>query len=385
MRRTVAIVISGVMVLSACVIFGSYGSIPLNTSCSLDGITLSLDSCPTFVIDDEATSSMSEKQLEKKQSIVSSLNLAIQDRPELAGMLSADMIDGGSNDYYYEGGESFFKVLGEFADENYSKAQRMFPVVTCDEFYYSTAVGYAIANSWDREPLEAENPLYDDSISKDASTERYITIHPTFDEIMIHGFWAVFFNDLFKMNIDNSDSLVELENTDVESILNNPINTDMPVACQIAFMPFVESYAQWFPKQSMSSKERRDYSVGVEYGGNNVLTRSLANALYEYGLSCENEILTEPFVEIGTEAMTYILHIQDTVSQRGDVEHTVGDLGVGSWRFASYYKTDIVDKLRIGTVAVNFAVGRNDVKAGMLADCAIDTGIINTGPLESEK
>ena len=87
MRKVPIILLAIVVAVSMCFVFTSCGSI----SCSLDGIVLSLDSHPTFVIDDEAKSSMSEQQLEEKNAIVSSLNRAIKDRPELADMLSAGM------------------------------------------------------------------------------------------------------------------------------------------------------------------------------------------------------------------------------------------------------------------------------------------------------
>lgn len=128
MRRVVAVVISGLMVLSTCVVFTSCGEVDKSldeNACSLDGISLSVDDKPLFVIDEEAKSSMNQKQVEKKNALISSLNRVIQDRPELAGMLEANIIDGGSNDYVYEGSESFLRVVGEFADENFSKAKRM--------------------------------------------------------------------------------------------------------------------------------------------------------------------------------------------------------------------------------------------------------------------
>ena len=67
MRRLVSALVSGLMVVSICAVFTSCGSV----SCSLDNITLSLDSNPTFVLDEETTSSMSQEQFEEKQSIVS--------------------------------------------------------------------------------------------------------------------------------------------------------------------------------------------------------------------------------------------------------------------------------------------------------------------------
>jgi len=218
MRRIVSIVISGVMVLSACVIFGSCGSIPLNTSCSLDGIVLSLDSYPTCVLDDETTSSMDEQQLDETNRIVSSFNRAIGDRPELADMLSADMIDGASNDYVYEGGESFFKAVGEFADENYSKARRMFQEITCDEFYHQSAVAYAVCN---HDPDLFETPYIEFMRNSDVKT-----FIPTFDQLMSSAFWTSYCSERFGFNYydDNTsfDGSFDCEDLTVKSPLNSP-------------------------------------------------------------------------------------------------------------------------------------------------------------------
>lgn len=211
MRKIPILFLVIVMAVSMCVVFTSCRS----TSCSLDGIVLSLDSYPTFILDNEATSSMNEDDLEDKQAVVSSLNRAIQDRPELGDMLEADMMDGGSNDYVYEGGESFFKVVGEFADENYSKARSMFPEITYDEFYYHTAYAYAVCNH-DPELFEI---AYVEFLNFEDYSVKYIT--PTFDQLMSTAFWTSYCSDRFGIDYydDNSsfDGTFDCENLDCET------------------------------------------------------------------------------------------------------------------------------------------------------------------------
>jgi hypothetical protein len=200
MRRVVSIVISGLVVLSMCVVFASCGNVgnPIHDNlCSLDGVSVSVDDKPMFVIDDDVKSSMSEEQLEEKNASISSLNKAIQDRSELAGMLSADMIDGASNDYLYEGGESFFRVVGEFADENYSKAREMFPGITCDEFYHHTAVAYAVCN---HDPELFETPYIDSMGTRDQWIKYFI---PAFDQLMSSAFWTSYCSDRYEIDYDN--------------------------------------------------------------------------------------------------------------------------------------------------------------------------------------
>ncbi len=218
MRRLVLVLISGLMVVSMCIAFISCGkreTLPNKNPCSLDGVTVSIDNKPTFVLDEEASGTMSEQQLEDKQAIVSSLNRAIDDRPELASMLEADMIDGGSNDYVYEGGESFFKVVGEFADENYSKARRMFPEITCDEFFYHSAYDYAVCN---HNPELFETPYVEFLNYEDYSVKYF---NPTFDQLMSSAFWTSYCSERFGFYYfdDNTpfDGTFDCEDLDCES------------------------------------------------------------------------------------------------------------------------------------------------------------------------
>ena len=245
MRRAIVVIVSGLMVLLTCAVFTSCGEVdkPFHENpCSLDSVSLSVNDEPLFVLDDEAMSTMSEGQLEEMNTIVSSLNRAIGDRPELARMLSADMIDGGSNDYVYEGGDSFFRVVGEFAEENFCKAERMFPEVTCDEFYYSTAIGYVITNSRDREPLDVENPFI--RFGESDSNLKPITIDPSFDEIMTHGFWVAFFNPMFDKGIDMQKRDYDISAEDKEgiySVLNERANIDTFVMSHVALIAFANA------------------------------------------------------------------------------------------------------------------------------------------------
>ncbi len=224
LRCTIKYVLVFVIVLSTCIVFTSCANISRNISCSLNGIILSLDSYPTFVLD-EATSSMNQKQLEEKNATISSLNKAIDDRPDLADMLSADMIDGDSNDYVYEGGESFFKVVGEFADENYSKARSMFPEITCDEFYYHTAYAYAVCN---HNPELFEIPYIEFMRNSDVKT-----FTPTFDQLMSSAFWTSYCSERFGFDYydDNTsfDGTFDCEDLDCETTFELAMMLNMAV------------------------------------------------------------------------------------------------------------------------------------------------------------
>ncbi len=151
----------------------------------LENITISTDSHPEFVL--KNTDNLSEEQLKKDEKIASALNKALTDYPELSTMLEADMIDGGSNSYIYEGSEPFFKTLNEFTDENFKKAISMFTDITEDEFIYNAAIGYGISNE---EKLMFEIP-------EEPLTERVKEtkiVKSSFDEMMVWGFWSTFFN-----------------------------------------------------------------------------------------------------------------------------------------------------------------------------------------------
>ncbi len=291
MRRMISIVISGLMVVSMCAVFSSCGS----TSCSLDSISLSLDSYPTFILDDEAMSTMSEQQLEEKNATISSLNRAIQDRPELASMLSADMIDGGSNDYVYEGGESFLKVVGEFADENYSKAQRMFPKITCDEFYYHTSYAYSACN---HNPELFETPYID---SMNTENHRINYFIPTFDQLMSSAFWTSYcsvrfgieyddeipFDERFECDSLDSNIIFELSMMLQMGTLKSVISGDIPIGEIIKTYPV---------KNKVLS---------------NYMTTYIRKKLREYGMKNVRTDSDDFFTQLGTESFYMSSVIED--------------------------------------------------------------------------
>ncbi len=161
-------------------------------SCSLEGIQLSTDG-ESEIMFEVSVDDMSKEKIEQTQAISSALNNAIKDRPDLALMLKGESVDDGtdtsksavSNDYIYKGSDHFFQTLQSFADTNYPKATRMFPEMTCEEFYYYSAIGYAVANY---------NPnLFEISYVEFLESTDVKTFTPTFDQITSCGFWTSYY------------------------------------------------------------------------------------------------------------------------------------------------------------------------------------------------
>ncbi len=309
----------------------------------LENITISTDSHPEFVL--KNTDNLSEEQLKKDEKIASALNKALTDYPELSTMLEADMIDGGSNSYIYEGSEPFFKTLNEFTNENYKKAKSMFPDITCEEFYYSVAIGYGIAKSTMIEETTIEN-IFEYETSDGSKSPETLTIKPSFDDVMVHAFWASYFGERFETNLsfDQTDPTVYDEiiknnpDPDVygQLILDTPANLEMMIKSQIMFIPIAHEYEKWCAEKKLETRTRNIVSVGIRYGGNDVLTRPLRETLNSFGLSDKPHDLSSEFMEVGTAAMTYSLLTRDNSSKSGGGIQ-VGDIGWATVRYADYY------------------------------------------------
>ncbi len=206
------------MVTTVCILFSSCTKTEKmlkvrDSECFPDGVVVLLNENHRFILADKPNLSAKKQQFEK-QTVVSSLNRAIQDRPELAGMLEANIIDSGSNDYIYEGGESFLRVVGEFVDDNYSKAISMFPEITCESFYYHCAIAYAISN---HDPELFEIPYIEFLNIKNTHIKKY---NPKFDHLMSFAFWTSYCSERFELSYDNDnysfDDIFRCENLDCE-------------------------------------------------------------------------------------------------------------------------------------------------------------------------
>ncbi len=256
----------------------------------LDNITLSTDSHPEFVL--KSSKNMSEKQISKDERIKDALNKAITDYPELSSMLEADMIDGGSNNYIYEGSEPFFKTLNEFTDENFKKAKSMFPEITEDEFIYNAAIGYGIANKGTQIQINTEVLL--DNLNGNGTT-KYLNI----EESVTSSFWALYLNSYFDNNIRiNNDS----SNNDVT--LNSPADIKSESEqTLILYEYFKLIYHEKYVAKKLINKEVY-YKLGSKEQPNYALTGLFLEKLSENPLfQFENLEMTDHFIEIGIESL----------------------------------------------------------------------------------
>ena len=374
-----------VVVLLTSMLFVSCGGSSL--SCSLEGIQLSTDDSgeAVFMVGENDSS---DKQTEQTQAIVTALNNAIKDRPGLAEMLEADIVDDEndtgknavSNDYIYKGSDHFFQTLQSFADTNYPKAKRMFPEMTCEEFYYCSAVGYAIASSNTIKPATQANPF--------EQSGGQLSINPSFGEVMTHGFWAVYFNQLYDNGLGLVPTSTNNTSSNEEQILDTPADVEMVVKSQLMFIPYISEYKEWFeiqedshyqlPKIKKSRLER--YVVGTEYGGNNVLTIPLFQTLKEYGLKCGKRYLADTFAEIGTTSMVYGLLMKSCDKAKIPIGHF-------AWmtvRFTCYYDTGTGVSIYIANASLTFATGLK-LDEGIIVGYADSHNLLSLGKLELKK
>jgi hypothetical protein len=172
-----------VVVLLVSTLFISCGGGSM--SCSLDAISPSTDDIGEAVFMAKGNDSSDEKT-EQTQAIVSALNNAIKDRIDLAEMLEAE-----------SSSDSFLETLQSFADTNYRKAVKMFPDMTCEEFYYCSAVGYAVAYNKNNDFQFGYDPLSGD--------DKFQVYTPTPDQIMSCAFWTSYSSQRYGIDYQDED------------------------------------------------------------------------------------------------------------------------------------------------------------------------------------
>jgi hypothetical protein len=178
--------------------------------CSVGYITMNFETEePLFELakKSDLLKELSKSELEYKRDIVSGLNLAVSDRIDLASILKGEGV-------YSEDGfifVAFLENLQSFADENYPKAKKMFPDMTCEEFYYCSAIGYAVANNGRMELVMPADPL--------GSFDKTTTYTPSFEEVMTQGFCVTYCAN--KYNYCNVLTTISPEERDTEITLNS--------------------------------------------------------------------------------------------------------------------------------------------------------------------
>ena len=236
MKKKLVTLLSVILVISSFALFISCGG----KITSLQNIEIDLNSSPKFVPGDNTVSA---KQAEKESRIINFLNKALDDYPDLTTMLEADTIDGGSNSYIYESSESFFKILQEFTDENFSKTKSMFPDITEEEFYYHSAVAYSKAN---HNPEIFETPYIEFQISTDIKT-----FTPTFSQLMATAFWVSYTSERFDVDYGNKNNLPIEKRFEIKSL-------DSDSSFELAMIMHIAS------KETIANGE--DIEVGKRFG-----------------------------------------------------------------------------------------------------------------------
>ncbi len=111
------------------------------------------------------------------------------------------------------------------ADDNFSKAREMFPEITCDEFYYHSAISYAVSNH-DQELFET--PYIEFMKKTDVKIFK-----PTFDQLISSAFWTSYCSERFGFDYydDNSsfDGTFDCEDLVCESTFELAMMLNMAV------------------------------------------------------------------------------------------------------------------------------------------------------------
>ncbi len=390
MKRSTSIALSVLLIITSFTMFISCGNgetVDNNETCSLDGISISTNEGggTLFILDEKG---LSDEILKQKKNITASLNEAISKYPNLSEVLSDDE----------KNQSSFLKTMPSFSDENFKKAQLMFPDITEEQFYYHSAIGYGIANKAVIEEITIGNVfdyITNAGTENEEKSPTTITLNTSFDDVMVHAFWASYFGERFETNLsfDQTDPTVYDEiiknnpDPDVygQLILDTPANLEMMIKSQIMFIPIAHEYEKWYKEEDITKKERDEFSTGIKYGGNNVLTKPLRETLNSYGLSDKPRDLSDEFMEIGTTAMTYLLLTQDNASKSGNGTQ-VGDMGWASARFIAFYDRSAGYDLLVGEMSFEFALDKEFVSGGNLLDWAWsdEKNLGGTGMLENK-
>ncbi len=329
----------------------SCGGVGVN-SYSLDGIQLSAGGSSEAVFVAKENDSSDEKA-EQTQAISFALNNAIKDRPDLALMLEADIVDD-ENNFLFMGSDHFLKTLQSFADENYPKAKKMFLEMTCEEFYYCTAVGYEVANS---------NNVKTTSVDVYIDTEhKNIDINPSFEDIINHGFWATYFARIHDLLINDigviSEDIVLDNSLDMEShgiSFDSTADIIQLSIINLSMDCLIHNTIQNFPELKKDGR-------GLV---NQLMTHKMLDHLQLYGF--EKKLFTSyrsRFSEIGTQTHYMLLLIKINTNP-GEKQLRIGDIfaanGEYLFQLSKGYGMHKSDAEGINESIMGMFIGGNDV------------------------
>jgi len=253
---------------------------------------------------------------EQAASIASALNEATEDRPDLVDMLQADISDDEENYFIHNGSDHFLETLQTFADTNYPKAEKMFPEMTYEEFYYCSAIGYTVANNGTMTFVIPSDPI--------DSFEKTTTYTPDFEEVMIQSFCVTYCAN--KFNYYNVLTFISPEERDMEITLDSVADIDVVVRFQLLIHKYSKYiYDDWYMIKQI--EQGRDYNhLGSIERPNYVLTQRLFKILKDaHYLSGSYKGLTDVFNEIASESlsMAYLLgrYEESSFLKTGHIAH----------------------------------------------------------------